>query len=212
MAEISSVYPSAGSVYHWAGQISTPKWSRISSYICGWFNMLGNIAGDVAFSSGFASAITFARNISNPDEAPLSKEVQVAISISALASWSLISLIRTDSLGWISNFAAFFQLASFVVIVAALLILTPVHATADMVFLTGYDATNVTLSAEIPYPGMPVSAYTIMLGVTSCLFAFTGCAPDLHLPAPSHRSARANNHTHPGMYAQVRLFAGSHHC
>ena len=111
MAEISSVYPSAGSVYHWAGQISTPEWSRISSYICGWFNMLGNIAGDVAFSSGFASAITFARSISHPDEDPLSTEVQVAISIAVLASWSLIALIRTDILGLISNFAAFFQLA-----------------------------------------------------------------------------------------------------
>jgi amino acid transporter len=201
MAEISSVYPSAGSVYHWAGQISTPEWSRISSYICGWFNMLGNIAGDVAFSSGFASAITFARNISHPDEAPLSTEVQVAISIAALGSWSLISLIRTDILGLISNFAAFFQLASSVIIVAALLILAPVHATPDMVFFTGFDATNVTLTSASPYPGMPVPAYTILLGVTSCLFAFTGCAPALHFPTSFHNSARVTPHIY---HAYVR--------
>lgn len=54
MAEICSSYPSAGSVYHWAGMLATPKWAPVSSYICGWFNFLGNAAGDAGFAYGFA--------------------------------------------------------------------------------------------------------------------------------------------------------------
>jgi len=41
MAEICSTYPSAGSVYHWAGQLSSVEWAPFVSYVCGWFNFLG---------------------------------------------------------------------------------------------------------------------------------------------------------------------------
>ena len=174
MAEISSVYPSAGSVYHWAGQISPPKWSRMSSYICGWFNMLGNVGGDVAFASGFSTSVVFAQNIAYPDEKPMSTEIQVAISIAALAIWSLMCLARTDVLGWISYFAVFWQLSGSIIIVISLLILAPEHPAARDVFLEGIDRTNFTQSNDAPFLGMPVPAYTVVLGITNCLFAFTG--------------------------------------
>lgn len=54
LGEICSSYPSAGSVYHWAGMLATPRWSPVTSYICGWFNFLGNAAGDASFAFGFA--------------------------------------------------------------------------------------------------------------------------------------------------------------
>lgn len=54
MAEICSTYPSAGSVYHWSGQLATKEHAPFASYICGWFNFLGNAAGDASFASGFA--------------------------------------------------------------------------------------------------------------------------------------------------------------
>ena len=54
MAEICSSYPSAGSVYHWAGMLGSEKGGPIASYICGWFNFIGNAAGDASFAFGFA--------------------------------------------------------------------------------------------------------------------------------------------------------------
>ena len=53
MAEICSSYPSAGSVYHWAGMLASPKWAPFSSYLCGWFNFIGNAASDAGFAFGF---------------------------------------------------------------------------------------------------------------------------------------------------------------
>lgn len=54
MGEICSSYPSAGSVYHWAGMLATEKTAPFMSYIGGWFNFLGNAAGDASFAYGFA--------------------------------------------------------------------------------------------------------------------------------------------------------------
>jgi amino acid transporter len=54
MAEICSSYPSAGSVYHWAGMMSGEKWAPILSYYTGWFNFVGNAAGDASFAFAFA--------------------------------------------------------------------------------------------------------------------------------------------------------------
>ena len=53
MAEICSSYPSAGSVYHWAGMLASAEWAPFSSYMCGWFNFLGNAASDAGFAFGF---------------------------------------------------------------------------------------------------------------------------------------------------------------
>jgi amino acid transporter len=174
MAEISSVYPSAGSVYHWAGQMGPPKWSAISSYICGWFNFLGNAAGDAAFSSGFATCITYAMAIADPEGTPLSTGAQVGISIAVLGSWAVIDISRTDFQGWMNNLAVFWQIAGSMIIVITLLALAPERASGSLVFLQGIDWTNVTMTSDEPYLGMKVPAYTVVLGITSCLFAFTG--------------------------------------
>ena len=53
LAEICSVYPSAGSVYTWTGLLSpSRRWSPVLSYTCAWFNMLGNVACDASFAYG----------------------------------------------------------------------------------------------------------------------------------------------------------------
>jgi amino acid transporter len=57
MAEISSAYPSAGCVYHWSAQLVPENQAPLVSYICGWFNFIGNCAGDAGFAASFASAL-----------------------------------------------------------------------------------------------------------------------------------------------------------
>ncbi len=50
MAEICSAYPNAGSVYHWAGQLTSVKWSPLAAFICGWFNFLGYFYYDLKYT------------------------------------------------------------------------------------------------------------------------------------------------------------------
>ena len=64
MAEICSAYPSAGSVYHWSAQLVPAEYAALSSYICGWFNFVGNGAGDASFAFFFAQLLDSAISVS----------------------------------------------------------------------------------------------------------------------------------------------------
>ena len=67
MAEICSSYPSAGSVYHWAGMMAGERWAPLLSYFTGWFNFVGNAAGDASFAFAFAQMVAATVTLNNPD-------------------------------------------------------------------------------------------------------------------------------------------------
>ena len=64
MAEICSAYPSAGSVYHWSAQLVPIQYAPFASYVCGWFNFVGNAAGDASFAFFFATFLNSAISVS----------------------------------------------------------------------------------------------------------------------------------------------------
>ncbi|CAF3696031.1 unnamed protein product [Rotaria sp. Silwood1] len=139
LAEICSVYPSAGSVYHWAGQLVSAKHAPLASFICGWFNFIGNFA-DVAFASGFATIINAAIILEGKDS--LSTGAQVGIAIGITFVWAVQNALRIDQQGWLNNFAVIFQLGSAVTIVTVLLAMAPERATAHNVFTSTYNGTG----------------------------------------------------------------------
>ena len=57
LAEICSVYPTAGGVYNWAFMLSPKKWAPSVCYITGWFNFLGKATGEASDAYGFATLI-----------------------------------------------------------------------------------------------------------------------------------------------------------
>jgi len=54
LAEICSAYPQAGSVYYWGGVLAPRKWRACSAFVCGWFNLMGNVAASASFAYGLA--------------------------------------------------------------------------------------------------------------------------------------------------------------
>src|ERR1700761_7794212 len=81
MAEICSSYPSAGSVYHWAGMLSPDSMAPITSYIGGWFNFIGNAAGDASFAYGFAQMVAAAVQLGSDNNINWGPNPQVGIAI-----------------------------------------------------------------------------------------------------------------------------------
>ncbi|KAK3070645.1 hypothetical protein LTR53_010098 [Teratosphaeriaceae sp. CCFEE 6253] len=53
-AEICSAFPVAGGQYSWTAILTPPKYSRITSYICGWFIVIGFLSAGAA--NGFIGA------------------------------------------------------------------------------------------------------------------------------------------------------------
>ena len=52
LAEITSVYPTAGGVYYQTFMLSSLYWRRIASWICGWAYVVGNILITLAVNFG----------------------------------------------------------------------------------------------------------------------------------------------------------------
>ncbi|CAF4270637.1 unnamed protein product, partial [Adineta steineri] len=177
LAEICSVYPSAGSVYHWAGMLVPLRYAPLASFTCGWFNFFGNVAGDAAFASGFATMVNAAVVLDG--KSSLSTGEQVGISIAITFVWTLINTLRIDKQGWINNIAAFFQISSVIIIVIILLVMAPERATATDVFTSTYDSTGFSFG------------YVYCIGILSTLFIFSGYEAGAHLAEETRGATRA---------------------
>ncbi len=97
LAEICSVYPSAGSVYYWTGVLSPSKiWSPGLSYICAWLYLIGNIACDSSFAYGMCQVVAACVSLLTNGEKELSVNIQVIMAISTLLLWALKNRLRLD--------------------------------------------------------------------------------------------------------------------
>ena len=67
LAEICSVYPTAGGVYYWSALLSTPKWAPITSWITGWLTLVGNWTVTLSINFGGAQLILSAISLWNED-------------------------------------------------------------------------------------------------------------------------------------------------
>lgn len=89
MGEICSAYPSAGSVYHWSAQLVPARYAPLASYVCGWFNFVGNAAGDSSFAYFFAKFFNAAIKVSGGktyfDDETDNEDNTVGVSYSVLA-------------------------------------------------------------------------------------------------------------------------------
>ena len=178
MAEICSAYPSAGSVYHWAGQVVPNEWKPIVSYICGWSNFIGNVAGDASFAYACATFVNAAISVGGYEK--LSNASEVLLSILVIFLWCFLNVIRVDKIGLISNVAAIFQFFSVCLFAIALLTLSSKLNTFEHVF-TSYHNDS----------GFSSSSYVLAISILTSLYSFSGYEASAHM-AEETSGARLN--------------------
>eukprot|EP00347_Sterkiella_histriomuscorum_P010495 403376063 len=170
MAEICSSYPSAGSVYHWAGMLAPPKMAPFFSYICGWFNFFGNAAGDASFSYGFAQIVSACVTLASNGETVLETGALVGIACLVSFVWALKNIMRVDYQGWFNNASAIYQIGSTIVVIACLLIASPQLSSSEFVWKQYNNGSN-----------LPSVGYTCCIGLLMCLFSFSGYEGGAHM-------------------------------
>ncbi|KAJ3396023.1 hypothetical protein HDU92_004326 [Lobulomyces angularis] len=185
LAEICSTYPSAGSVYHWAGCLSSEKNAPLYSYVTGWFNFLGNAAGDAFFAQSFSTMVNALYQLIYPENEPLSMEFQVFVAICSCCFCALQNITRIDRIGWLNNFATFWQVGTTGIIVATLFGTCSASGTTlsspKEIFFTFYNGT-----------GFDSKFYVAMIGMLTTLYSFTGYEAAGHMSEETKNTQTAS--------------------
>jgi amino acid transporter len=176
MAEICSAYPSAGSVYHWSGQLVPEEWTAFASYVCGWCNFVGNAAGDSSFAFAWATLLDAAVVASGGNASEMS--TLVGISILVLLVWSLLNILRIDNLGWLTTLATVVHIGAMLCIVIGILSRAEVLRNGDFVF-TDYNN----------YTGFTDKSYVGAISLLAALYSFSGYEASAHMAEETHDAA-----------------------
>lgn len=138
LAEICSVYPTAGGVYYWAALLSTPEWAPIASWVTGWLTLVGNWTVTLSINFGGAQLILSA--ISLWDETFVANTWQTVLMFWAVMLLCYaINIFGAKYLDLINKLCMFWTGASIIILLIVLLVMAPSRRSGSFVF-GHYDA------------------------------------------------------------------------
>jgi len=215
MAEICSVFPQAGSVYYWSNQLAGERWGPFASWLCGWFNLIGNAAGDASYAMGFGQAVaavsvvvagcaaeatsseaTSLSGSGSAESCGLTNQQTVGVAICGIFTQAALNLIRIDKLGIYNVFSAFWMMITSLVVVIMALSLAPMRNTGKFVFTQWNNDT-----------GIDSTGYVCLIGLLTALFSFSGYEAGAHM---AEETQDARKSAPKGIYTSViaGIFAG----
>ncbi len=157
MAELASVYPTSGGIYHWSAILGGPGW--------GWFTAWVNIAGLVATLAGVDyGCAQFITPLTGLRSTPVTV---LAVYAGILISHGLINHIGIRVVTRLNDLSVTVHIAGVAVIVGALLLFTPKQPLS-------YFWRPVTTS-HFPY------AWAFLLGLLQAQWTFTGYDASAHV-------------------------------
>ncbi|QVM11276.1 hypothetical protein D8B26_005929 [Coccidioides posadasii str. Silveira] len=138
LAEICSVYPTAGGVYYWSAMLSTREWAPMMSFIDGWLTLVGNWTVTLSINFGGAQLILSAISLWNEEYVP--NEWQTILTFWALMLiCALINVFGSRYLDLINKICIYWTSTSVIILMATLLSMAKTRRSAEFVF-THYDA------------------------------------------------------------------------
>src|SRR5919205_617546 len=128
MAEIASVFPTAGGLYYWSSKLGSPAWG----WFTGWFNLVGQIAVTAAIGFGCAIFMTSLLNLlfSYPNSYGW---IYFTYGMIILGS-GLINMLKVPLTAALNAFSAWWHMVGVVVIVFILAIVPDHHQSFGYVF------------------------------------------------------------------------------
>ncbi|KAK7896934.1 hypothetical protein LTR67_004822 [Exophiala xenobiotica] len=162
LAEICSVYPTAGGVYYWSAMLSTKKYAPMVSYIDGWLTLIGNwtVTLSINFSGGqlVLSAITLWKE----DFVPNAYQT-VLMFWAVMLLCMLVNIFAAKYLDLINKICIYWTAASVLIIMITLLTMADTKRSGAFVF-SHFDA-----SAS----GWP-SGWAFFVGLLQAAYTLTG--------------------------------------
>jgi amino acid permease (GABA permease) len=180
MAEVCSVYPTAGGLYWWAAALAKrnkPAWA----WFVGWFNFLGEVAVTAAID--FGAAITTAAFLSLTFDLEVTAPRTFLIFLVIIIVHGLLNTFGVNLVRVLSDVSAWWHLVGVVVIVGVLAVVPDQHKPISEVFFEVHNATGFDFAGA--------SIYAVLLGLLMAQYTYTGYDASAHVAEETHDAARA---------------------
>ncbi|MFD2764576.1 amino acid permease [Micromonospora eburnea] len=180
MAEICSVYPTAGALYWWAAAL-TKRNKAVWAWFVGWFNFLGEVAVTAAID--FGAAITTSAFLSLAFDLEVTAGRTFLIFLVIIAAHGLLNTFGVNLVRLLSDISAWWHLAGVAVIVGALAIVPDQHKPISEVFLEVRNETGFTFAGA--------AGYAVLIGLLMAQYTYTGYDASAHVAEETHDAARS---------------------
>ncbi|KAI1338269.1 gaba permease [Xylariaceae sp. FL0016] len=138
LAEICSVYPTAGGVYYWAALLASARWAPIASWITGWLTLVGNWTVTLSINFGGAQLILSAISLWDEDFVANPWQTVLCFWATMLICY-LINVFGARYLDLINTMCIYWTGASILIFLIVLLVMSPSKRSGEFVF-AHYDA------------------------------------------------------------------------
>ncbi|SCL21543.1 amino acid/polyamine/organocation transporter, APC superfamily [Micromonospora rhizosphaerae] len=180
MAEICSVYPTAGALYWWAAALA--KRNRAAwAWFVGWFNFLGEVAVTAAID--FGAAITTSAFLSLAFDMEVTAGRTFLIFLLIIVAHGLLNTFGVNLVRVLSDVSAWWHLVGVAVIVAVLAIVPDQHKSISDVFLEVRNETGFTFAGA--------AGYAVLIGLLMAQYTYTGYDASAHVAEETHDAARS---------------------
>ena len=120
LAEICSVYPTAGGVYYWSAILSSPKYAPVVSFIDGWLTLVGNWTVTLSINFSGAQLVLSAITIFDEDFEPNQWQTVLCFWAVMLIA-ALVNIFMSRYLDLINKICIYWTGASVLIILITLL-------------------------------------------------------------------------------------------
>jgi amino acid transporter len=190
MAEIASVFPTAGGLYYWSSKLGSAAWG----WFTGWFNLVGQIAVTAAIGYGLAIFSTALLNFWF--DYPNTKEWTLLVYAIVMLIAVVINLFKVSITAFLNTISAYWHMVGVAVIVLVLIVVPDHHKSFGYVF--GHTINNSGFSGQNFSNGM--FWYVFGLGLLMSQYTITGFDASAHM---AEETARASRMAAVGMYMSV---------
>ncbi|GJP40992.1 hypothetical protein CLOM_g643 [Closterium sp. NIES-68] len=183
MAEISSSFPTAGSLYFWAAALAGPKWGPLASFITAWMEFVGLAVGHAMVSYYGVTILQVLILIStggaNGNGFMLDHYEVFGIACGVVLICCCINCCSIRIVSYVMLFSALIQVLGAVALIITLPLVAPTHQPASFVFQTFF--TN---------DSMPSPAYSFVICLMVSQYSLYGYDGVAHLSEETKKSDR----------------------
>ncbi|KAG2200098.1 hypothetical protein INT46_006477 [Mucor plumbeus] len=170
MAEISSAYPTSGGLYWWAARLSSKRYAPFTSWMTGWFNLIGQFAVTAGINYGIALMIAATIYIGTDGAWTPTVGATVGIHIAMCVTHGIANSLGPKVMTGVNSFSTWWQVIAPVVIIVTILAKAPTHQSASFVF------TYFNNNSGWASPG-----YVAVVGLLQAQFTLTGFDSSAHM-------------------------------